>query len=51
MAQVVALRAAYTRLGFSVNAINRLVTNEGIDSLEELKLLKDQDVKNLCTII
>jgi len=51
MTDIVALRTAYVRLGFSNEAVESLVTREAIDSLAELTRLKDQDVSDLCSVI
>jgi hypothetical protein len=51
MAEAVAMRAAFLRLGFSADAANALTDNQGIDSVETLKYLDDHDVENLCKVI
>ena len=44
----VAMRSAFQRLGFSIEAATRITDTQGIDSVEELQLLTDSDVENLC---
>ena len=44
----VAMRSAFQRLGFTVEAATRITDTQGIDSVEELLLLTDHDVENLC---
>ena len=39
MAEAVAMRAAFLRLGFSADAANALTDNQGIDSVDTLKFL------------
>jgi hypothetical protein len=51
MAEAVAMRAAFLRLGFSADAANALTDNQGIDSVDTLKFLEDHDVENLCKVI
>ena len=43
-----AMRQALVRLGFTADAAQQAVNNEGIDSVETLETLGDEDVKNLC---
>ena len=45
------MRAAMTRIGFTETAAQALVEEQGIDNLEEVKLLTDDDIENLCKVI
>ena len=51
MAQVAALRQAYVRLGFTNAAAQNITNDQDIDSLGELKVLRDEDVVNLCKVV
>jgi len=51
MAQVIALRAAFGRLGFTNAAALRLTNDQQMDSLDEISLLQDEEVHNLCDVI
>ena len=42
------MRAMFGRLRFSNEAANALTDEQGLDSLEELGLMKDDDVANVC---
>ena len=44
----VTIRQLLVRLGFSLNAAHSLTTDQGLSSLEELRLLTDGEVINLC---
>jgi hypothetical protein len=48
MADLPALRTAFVRLGFSVDAARQITDGQNIDTLEEVKLLQDTDVSDLC---
>lgn len=50
-ADAAALRAAFTRLGFSDDAREDIIDVQGIDSLAELKILTDSEVENLCKVV
>lgn len=50
-ADAAALRAAFTRLGFSEDAREDIIDVQGIDSLAELKILTDSEVENLCKVV
>jgi hypothetical protein len=50
-ANLQALRAALTRIGFDAPVSNNITDVENIDSLEELKLLRSEDVETLCQTI
>ena len=43
--------AMYQRLGFSNEAATRLSVDQGMHTLEELRLLKDEEVESLCKVI
>lgn len=45
------MRAAMTRIGFTEAAAQALVEEQGIDSLEEVKLLTDDEIESLCRVI
>ena len=51
MSVTVALKAALGRLGWSGTAQGMIVVGQQIDSLDELTLLTDDDVENLCKVI
>ena len=48
MAVAVAMRAAYIRLGFTATGADSLTDDQDIDSVQELQVLTDDEVKNLC---
>ena len=50
MAAVQAIRDAYGRLGFAADAAVILTDVQGIDSIDELVLLTDAEVGNLCKV-
>lgn len=43
-----ALRASLTRIGFSAAAARQITEVQNLNELEEIKLLQDDDVSNLC---
>jgi hypothetical protein len=45
------MRAAMTRIGFSELASQAIVEDQGIDSLEEILLLSDDEIDCLCKVI
>jgi ribosomal protein S13 len=45
------MRAAMTCIGFTEAAAQALVEEQGIDSLEEVKLLTDDEIESLCRVI
>ena len=45
------MRAAMTRIGFSEVAAQALVEEQGMDTLEEIKLLTDDEIESLCKVI
>ena len=51
MAEATALRTAYTRLGFSKDAIEVILNREKMNDLKEIKILEDEDVARLCNVI
>ena len=51
MADVVALRATLTRLGFSAKAAGFLTENQGLDTLDELKVLTNDEIESLCKVV
>ena len=51
MADVVALRAALMRLGFSAKAAGFINDDQGLDTLDELKLLINDEIESLCNIV
>ena len=51
MAELIALQAALQRLGFSQAASLAITDEQALDSLDELKLLVDSEVKDLCTAL
>jgi hypothetical protein len=51
MAQVAALRQAYVCLGFMNAAATNITNNQDVDSLDELKVLRDEDIVNLCKVV
>ena len=51
MADPAAMRQALIRLGFTQDAANAITQDQGIDSMEELKTLKDSEVKDLCDVV
>ncbi len=51
MADAVAMRAAFTRLGFSNQAALTIVNDQGINSVEELSILTDHEVETLCKVV
>lgn len=46
-----AMRTMFERLGFTANAATLIVDTQGIDSLDELRLLKDSEVEGLCKVL
>lgn len=45
------MRQLFQRMGFSQAAATAVVDDQGIDSLAELRILKDDEITNLCKII
>lgn len=46
-----AMRTALQRLGFTVPAAHAITDDQGMDSLDELRILEDSDVENLCKVV
>ena len=51
MADVVALRAALMRLGFSAKAAGFITDDQGMDTLYELKVLTNDEIESLCKVV
>ena len=51
MADVVALCAALTRLGFSANSDGFITDGHGLDTLDELKVLTNDEIESLCKVV
>ena len=51
MSNVVALRAALTCLGFSAKAAVFIAANQGMDTLDELKVLTNDEIESLCKVV
>ena len=51
MADVVALRSALTRLGFLVEAAGFITDEQGLEKLDELKVLTNDDIESLCKVV
>ena len=49
--EVVVLRSAYVRIGSSAEAALVITVSQGINCMEELKILIDRDIENLCKFI
>ena len=47
----VALRSAYGRIGFSAEAALVITDTQGIDNMEELEILTDGEIENICKVI
>ena len=47
----VALRSAYVRIGFSAEASLVITYTQGIDCMEELDILTDEEIVNICKVI
>ena len=45
------MQAALCSLGFSAQAATDIMGNQGIDSLEELRVLDDKEVESLCKVV
>ena len=51
MADVVALRAALTRLDFSAKGAGFITDNQGLDTLDDLKILTNDGIESLCKVV
>ena len=47
----VALQSAYGLIGFSAEATLVVTNTHGIDSMEEIKILTDKEIDNLCKVM
>lgn len=45
------MRATLTRIGFSEGAAQAIVEDQGIDSLDEIRMMSDAEVVSLCKIV
>jgi len=45
------MHAALSRLGFSAQATSDIIGEQGIDTLEELRVLDDKEVESLCKVV
>jgi len=45
------MQAALCRLGFTTQAATAIMADQGINSLEELRILDDKEVESLCKVI
>ena len=51
MAAQAAMRTMYARIGFTAAAAQVIVDEQGLDSLDEVKLLTDDEIESLCKVI
>ena len=51
MADVVALCKAFTRLGFSAKAAGFITDDQVLDTLDELKVLTNDEIESLCKVV
>ena len=51
MAGVVAMRAMFERMGFTVAAASLLTDEQGIDTLMEVRNMEDANIENLCKVL
>jgi hypothetical protein len=51
MAAVNAMRTMFNRIGFTIAASQIIVDEQGLDSLDEIWLLTDDKIENLCKVI
>ena len=51
MADVVTLRAALTRLGFSAKVGGFITKDQELDTLDDLKVLNNDEIKSLCKVV
>jgi hypothetical protein len=51
MAAVNAMRMMFNRIGFTLAASQVIVDDQGMDTLEEIRLLSDDVIENLCKVI
>ena len=50
-ANLAALRAALVRMGTTAEVANEITATQGIDTIEELRILTDDEVETLCRAI
>jgi hypothetical protein len=48
MAAVTTLRMMYSRMGFNVATATSITDNQDVNNLEELKILRHNEITNLC---
>jgi len=48
MAELQEIREALQRIGFSEEASEYITDNQGLDEVEEFRILSDDEVENLC---
>ena len=51
MSEVVALRAALARLGVSAEAARFITDDQGLDTLDELKVLTNDEIESLRKVV
>ena len=51
MDDVVALHAALTRLGFSAKASIFITNDQGLDTLDEVKVITNDEIESLCNAV
>ena len=51
MADVVELCAALMRLGLSAKTAGFITNNQGLDTLDELKVLTNNEIESLCKVV
>ena len=51
MAAVHAMRTMLTRIGLSIAASQVIVEEQGMDTLDEIKLLTDDEIESLCKVV
>jgi ribosomal protein S13 len=51
MAAVNAMRKMLNRIGFTIAESQVIVDEQGLDSLDEIRLLTDDEIENLCKVI
>ena len=51
MADGVAMRAAFGRLGLTDQASQAIVGDQGINNINEIKILRDAEIENLCKVV
>ena len=51
MAGVVSLHAALTRLVFSAKSAGFITDDQGLDTLDEVKVLTNDEIESLCKVV